>query len=46
VKTVLQELMYLAARVVKHARRWHLRSSCHCPACTAFEIVYARLLAT
>jgi hypothetical protein len=31
-KTVIQELMYLAARLIASGRRLHLRFSRHCPA--------------
>lgn len=43
IKTVMQELMYLAARLVKTGRRLKLLFSRHCPAFGAFESVYARL---
>ena len=42
-KTVMQELMYLAARVVKSARTFTLRFSKHCPAFAAFERTYDKL---
>lgn len=42
-KTVMQELMYLAARVIRSGRRLKLRFARHCPAFAAFEAVYARL---
>lgn len=42
-KTVMQELMYLAARVIRSGRRLALRFASHCPAFRAFEVVYARL---
>lgn len=42
-KTVMQELMYLAARVIRSGRRLALRFARHCPAFRAFEVVYARL---
>ena len=43
IKTVMQELMYLAARLVKTGRRLKLIFSRHCPAFDAFQGVYARL---
>jgi hypothetical protein len=42
-KTVMQELMYLAAHVIRTGRRLKLRFSKHCPAYRAFENTYARL---
>ncbi len=44
-KTVIQELMYLAARLVRSGNRLQLRFSCHCPAFDAFKGVYGLLLA-
>lgn len=44
-KTVIQELMYLAARLIASGRRLHLRFSRHCPAYQAFTDVYGRLSA-
>jgi hypothetical protein len=43
IKTVMQELMYLAARLVKTGRRLKVIFSRHCPAFDAFQGVYARL---
>ena len=43
IKTVMQELMYLAARLVRTGRRSKLLFSRHCPAFAAFEVVYAQL---
>ena len=43
-RTVIQELMYLAARLITTGRRLKLRFSRHCPAFTAFSAVYARLV--
>ncbi len=40
IKTVMQELMYLAARLVKTGRRLKLVFSRHCPAFQAFQTVY------
>jgi len=42
-KTVIQELMYLAARLITSGRRLRLRFSGHCPAYQAFWDVYGRL---
>ena len=44
-KTVMQELMYVAARVVESGRRIALKFSHHCPAFPSFEAVYAKLAA-
>jgi hypothetical protein len=44
-KTVIQELMYLAARLISSARRLRLRFSRHCPGFEAFIRVYSRLSA-
>jgi hypothetical protein len=41
-KTVIQELMYLAARLITSGRRLRLRFSRHCPAYQAFTDVYGR----
>lgn len=43
IKTVIQELMYLAARLVKTGRRLKLMFSRHCPGFAAFQTVYERL---
>jgi len=43
VKTVLQELMYLAARVMKRSRQYWLRFSKQCAAYHAFGQVYRHL---
>jgi hypothetical protein len=43
-RTVIQELMYLAARLITTGRRLKLRFSRHCPAFTAFSAVYSRLV--
>lgn len=43
IKTVIQELMYLAGRLVKTGRRVKLVFSRHCPAFGAFRSVYWRL---
>lgn len=44
-KTVIQELMYLAARLITSGRRLRLRFSRHCTAYQAFTDVYGRLSA-
>jgi len=41
-KTVIQELMYLAARLIATGRRLKLRFSRLCPAFEAFQAVYAK----
>jgi len=46
IKTVMQELMYLAARLVKTGRRLKLVFSRHCPAFEAFQRVYVRFART
>ena len=43
IKTVIQELMYLAARVISTGRRIKLRFSHHCAGFLAFESTYQRL---
>jgi hypothetical protein len=45
IKTVIQELIYLAARLIRSGRRLRLRFSRHCSAYQAFSDVYGRLLA-
>ena len=42
IKTVMQELMYLAARLVRTGLRLKLVFSRHCPAFAAFRTVYTR----
>lgn len=42
-RTVMQELLYVAARVVESGRRLALKFSSHCPAFPSFEAVYAKL---
>ena len=44
IKTVIQELMHLAGRLIVTGRRLRLRFSRHCPAFTAFSVAYARLM--
>jgi hypothetical protein len=43
-KTVIQELIYLAGRLISSGHRLRLRFSRHCPAFPAFVDVYDRLL--
>lgn len=43
IKTVMQELIYLAARLVKTGRRFKLIFSRHCPGFGAFRALYQRL---
>lgn len=43
IKTVIQELIYLAGRLIETARRLKLRFSRHCPAFDVFLQVYNRL---
>jgi len=43
-KTVIQELIYLAARIIRSGRRLQLRFSRHCPAYLAFSGLYNQLL--
>jgi hypothetical protein len=42
-KTVIQELIYLAARLIKKGHRLKLRFGCFCPAFKAFDRVYERI---
>jgi hypothetical protein len=42
-RTVMQELMYMAARVLRTGHRLVLRFAAHCPGFAAFEVVYGRL---
>jgi len=44
IKTVIQELIYLAARLIRSGNRLRLRFSYFCPAYAAFAGVYSRLL--
>ena len=43
-RTVIQELMYLAARLLTTARQLKLRFSRHCPAFAAFSAIYSGLM--
>lgn len=45
IKTVMQELMYLAARVIRTGHRLKLRFSSACAGFKAFEVTYAKLAA-
>lgn len=45
-RTVIQELMYVAARVIESGRRLALKFSSRCPAFPSFEAVYGRLAVT
>ncbi len=45
VRTVMQELIYLAGKFYERGRRLWLRLSCHCPAFPAFQRVNALLTA-
>lgn len=45
IKTVIKELIYLAARLIRSGNRLRLRFGCHCPAYPAFTGVYGKLLA-
>lgn len=42
-RTVMQELMYMAARVLRTGHRLVLRFAHHCPGFAAFDVVYGRL---
>ena len=42
-KTVIQELMYMAARLINSGHRLRLRFSRHCPGFDAFQFAYDRL---
>ena len=44
IKTVIQELIYLAGRLISTGRRLKLRFSRHCPAFAAFTAMYTKLL--
>ena len=43
-RTVIQEVMYLAARLITTGRQLKLRFSRHCPAFAAFSAVYSGLI--
>ena len=42
VRSVMQDLVYLACRLVRHARRWTLSFGRHCPWLTTWRRVYLR----
>ena len=44
IRTVIQELIYLAARLISTGRRFILRFSLHCPVFAAFQGVYRQLV--
>jgi hypothetical protein len=44
IRTVMQELRYLAARLINHGRQWTLRFGRHCPGFHAFGRVYPALV--
>ena len=44
-RTVMQELVYVAARVVESGRQLALSFSCNCPAFPSFAAVYGKLAA-
>ncbi|WP_050782991.1 IS1380 family transposase [Desulfatibacillum aliphaticivorans] len=43
IRTVIQELMTIAGRLVRSARQWRLRFGRHCPAYDAFMDLHGRL---
>ncbi len=43
IRTVIQELMTIAGRLVRSARQWRLRFGRHCPAYEAFMDLHGRL---
>jgi hypothetical protein len=45
IKTVMQELMYLVARLIRAGHRLKLRFSATCAGFKAFEAAYAKLAA-
>lgn len=46
VRSVMQDLVYLACRLVKHARHWTLSFGRHCPWLTTWRRVYLRFAPT
>jgi len=46
VRSVMQDLIYLACRVVKHARQWALSFGRHCPWLKTWQRVYFRFALT
>ena len=45
-RTVIQNLIYIASRLVRHARRFKLRFGAHSPWFHTFEYVYQQLAPT
>lgn len=45
-KTVMQELMYVCARVIESGRRLYLSFGAHCPPFPVFDRLYGKLAAT
>lgn len=46
VRSVMQDLVYLACRLVRHTRRWTLSFGRHCPWLTTWRRVYLRFAQT
>jgi hypothetical protein len=46
VRSMMQDLVYLACRLVSHARRWTLSFGSHCPWLVTWRRVYLRFAAT
>ena len=46
VRSVMQDLVYLACRLVRHARHWTLSFGRHCPWLTTWQRVYLRFVPT
>ena len=46
VRSVMQDFVYLACRLVRHARRWTLSFGRHCPWLTTWRRVYLRFAPT
>jgi hypothetical protein len=46
VRSVMQDLVYLACRLIRHARRWTLSFGRHCPWLTTWRRVYFRFAPT
>ena len=44
IRTVMQELIYLAGRLLSRSRRLIVRFSRHCPGFAAFKEVYGQLV--
>ncbi len=43
IRSVMQDLIYLACRVVKHSRQWKLSFARYCPWFTTWKRVYMRM---